>query len=326
MKIFIKQIRIYLKLLKNYKKIAQKKSLYFYIFSMPVFGFFLALVPKIIVKTESKFLTNLLLEKTIFKSTIRFLSPKEINFISKTLDAYNALDVNKINNSNIDNNTKNKLNQLKENGFCNLGKIFSDQECDDFIQMLRNKNCFNSQAPMQSDGRVLEFKPEKEIFSGSLFSYFSFNPETTLSFVPLQNFLANKKLHFLINSYLNFEWKIYSCITWYNPTSKEEHYVHRTHRDYDDYKALGINIYWNKVSKNNGALSFVKKSHNSETSIEQKDLLIGEKGQVYLVDYFGLHAGNQVTNNFRYTTTIRVGKYLNYATVVNGFSISPSEK
>ena len=101
MKIFIKQIRIYLKLLKNYKKIAQKKSLYFYIFSMPVFGFFLALIPKIIVKTESKFLTNLLLEKTIFKSTIRFLSPKEINFISKTLDAYNALDVNKINNSNI---------------------------------------------------------------------------------------------------------------------------------------------------------------------------------------------------------------------------------
>ena len=89
-------------------------------------------------------------------------------------------------------------------------------------------------------------------------------------------FLNNKKLNFIINSYLNFDWTVYGCITWYNPTSNEEHYVHRIHRDYDDYKSLGINIYWNKVDENNGALSYVKRSHNVETPTDKKDLLIGE--------------------------------------------------
>ena len=305
---------------------AIKKSFYFYIFSMPVFGFFLALIPKIIVKTKSKFLTNLLLEIKIFKSTIRFLSQKEINFIAKTLKSYNTFNLLSLNNIDIDEETKNKLSQLKQNGFCNLGKIFSDRECSDFIEILRNKNCFNSQVPMQSDGKLLYFDPKKEIFSGSIFSYFSFSPDITLSFSPLKDFLNNKKLNFIINSYLNFDWTVYGCITWYNPTSNEEHYVHRIHRDYDDYKSLGVNIYWNKVDENNGALSYVKRSHNVETPTDKKDLLIGEKGQAYLVDFFGLHSGTKISNDCRYITTIRFGKYLNYATVTNGFSISPTER
>lgn len=293
---------------------------------MPVFGFFLAFVPKTIVKIKSKFLTNIFLEKTIFKSTIRFLSPEETNFISNALESYNNLHTNPLNSTDTDEDTKNKIRQLKENGFCNLGKIFSDHECADFIKLLRNKICFNSQAPMQSDGKMLQFQPEKEIFSGSVYSYFSFYPDTTLSFIPLKNFLSDKKLHFIINSYLNFDWKIYDCVTWYNPACKEEHYVQRTHRDHDDYKALGICIYWNKVDEKNGALSFIKKSHNSKIFKEQKDLLVGEIGQVYLIDYFGLHAGNKITNDLRYTTTIRFGKYVNYATLLNGFATSPAEE
>ena len=88
-----------------------------------------------------------------------------------------------------DNEINTKVLNLKNNGYCNLGKIFSDQECDNFIKILNGKNCFSSQQPMQSDGNLLKFDPTNDIFSKSNYSYFSFLPEITLSFLPLKNFI-----------------------------------------------------------------------------------------------------------------------------------------
>ena len=59
---FFKQVRIYFRLLHNYQKIARKKSFYFYVYSMPIFGFPFFLVSKIILKIKSNYLTNFFLE------------------------------------------------------------------------------------------------------------------------------------------------------------------------------------------------------------------------------------------------------------------------
>ena len=325
MKKFFTQVKLYFRLLINYNKLTKNRSFSFYIFSMPPIGFFLYLFSKIIIKCKNRYLANLFFDIFVFKSIIRFLSPEEKKFISEILKSYNSLSLSEIKKVNPNNEINIKVSNLKNNGYCNLGKIFSDQECDNFIKILNGKDCFNSQTPMQSDGNLLKFDPTKDIFSKSNYSYFSFLPEITLSYLPIKNFLKDKNLVTIIKSYLNFESKIYSCVTWYNPKSEKTHYVQRLHRDPDDFKFLTMVIYWNKTDQLNGCVSYIKKSHNSTVAIgeEKKDFLIGPIGQVYLVDLFGLHAGSKILDKYRYVTYIRFGKIHNHASTIDGFVTTP---
>ena len=137
----------------------------------------------------------------------------------------------------------------------------------------------------------------------------------------------NKKVLNLgpITGYLNFEAEIYSCVTWYNPKSKKVHYVHRFHRDPDDFKFLTMIIYWNKTDQLNGCLIYLKKSHNSTVSEEKKDFLTGPKGQVYLADLFGLHAGSKILDKYRYVTQIKFGKLHNHCSTIDGFVLTPKQ-
>ena len=175
---------------------------------------------------------------------------------------------------------------------------------------------------MQSDGKLMNFQLEKDIFSS--LAYFVFLPEI-ISYPPIQNFLNNKKIQLIIDSYLNFNSIIYDCRTWYNPTSKEKHYVHRLHRDHDDYRTLTAFIYWNKITKSNGCLSYVKKSHKfDEANDGEKIYIEGDQGHVFIADLGGLHAGNQVLSDHRYITQIRFGKNDTYAAVIDGYCLTPT--
>ncbi len=322
-KTFFTQVIIYFRLIKNYKKLARRKNLSFYIFSIPPIGFFLYLISKIIIKSKNRYLANLFFDIFVFKSIIRFLSPEEKKYISEILKSYNLLSLNEIKKINLDNVINMKVLNLENDGYCNLGKIFSDQECDNFIKNLNGKDCYNSQTPMQSDGNLLKFDQSKDTFSKSNYSYFSFLPEDTLSFLPIKKLLNDKNLVSIIKSYLNFEPEIYSCVTWFNPKSKKNHYVHRLHRDPDDFKFLTMIIYWNKTNQSNGGIFYLKKSHNSTVSEEKKDFLTGPKGQVYLADLFGLHAGGKILDNYRYVTYIRFGKLHNHASTIDAFLTTP---
>ena len=327
MKIFFTQIKIYLRVLKNYKNIAVKKSNYFYIYTMPIFGIPFFIISKILLKIKNNYLINLFLEMKIFKSSIRFLNGKERHYIANTLKSYNTLNNTSFSyNGTISDGAKEKIKQLKENGFCSLGKVFSDEECDNFIKSLENKNCFNSQTPMQSDGKVLKFNPNDDVFRK--LGYYVFLPEATLSYNPIQKLLNDKKINFLINSYLNFKSKIYCCMTWFNPVTQVKHYDHRLHRDTDDYKFLALYIYWNKVTKLNGSTSYVPKSHRTNISNLEKNKIFfeGEKGTAFLIDMSGFHSGSMVTQGHRYMTNIRFGKEDTYSAVVDGFIEMPTQK
>ena len=150
----VTQIKIYLRLLKNFNKVGKVKSLYFFIYSMPLIGFCFYIFTKIILLTKSKKIIVFFLKRKIFLSTIRFLDIETRLFISTILPNYNktvrSIEENSLIN---DNKTIELLNNLKKHGYVSLGKVFSDNECDNLIKSLNGKKCFNSQVPMQSDGR-----------------------------------------------------------------------------------------------------------------------------------------------------------------------------
>jgi ectoine hydroxylase-related dioxygenase (phytanoyl-CoA dioxygenase family) len=293
---------------------------------MPIFGIPFFLVSKIILKIKNKYLTNFFFEMPIFKSAIRFLSGKERYYIANTLSSYNTLSNNALENIKLDEETTDKIKQLNKNGYCNLGKIFSDEECDNFIKSLENKNCFNSQTPMQSNGKIIKFQPRNNSFSN--LPYYVFLPETSFSFFPIQKLLNDKKIKSIINSYLNFHWKIYCCMTWYNPETSENHYVHNLHRDTDDYRYLGLFIYWNKVTKSNGSTSFIPKSHKQDIDdLKNNEIFVEcDKGTGILADLNAWHAGNKVLKGCRYVTNIRFGKDNTYASVVDGSVLTPTSE
>ena len=58
MKIFLTQIKIYFRVLQNYKNISAKKSNYFYIYSMPLFGIPFFILSKILLKIKNIYLIN----------------------------------------------------------------------------------------------------------------------------------------------------------------------------------------------------------------------------------------------------------------------------
>ena len=204
-----KQIQIYWRLQKNYLKFVKQKKLLFYIFSMPAFGFVFFLLTKLILLTKNRSFIRIL-SKNIFKSSIRFLDPEDIIYLSKNLPSYN----NYRDNINLDKNLFNKklrniLDDLNEDGFSDLGVIFSKEICDNFIKHLKNKKCFNSQTQLQSNGIVYNFDLDNPMFSNGENAYYCFEPSTTYSYRPLKDFIENKDLLSVINYYLGFSSSVY---------------------------------------------------------------------------------------------------------------------
>jgi len=320
------KIKSFLLVIKNYNKLSAKKSWLIYVYTNPLIFFFLAIFTKILILIKNKKLINFFLEKKLFFSTIRFLTVKEKIFVANTLKSYNNFDfvLEESFDKNLD--VANKLKELKTNGYCNLGKIFSDEECDNFIKNLENKKCFNSHAILQSDGKPINFKLKESKYYKS--KYYCFLPNECLTYDPVKNLLKNVK--FLVDSYLNFKSHLYYCVTWFCPINDSgHHYVYKRHRDCDDWKHLQISIYWNDIDKQNGALSFYSKSHSSVFSKDSefnKVLLTGRKGEVFLIDIYGVHQGNPVKERSRIITSFRFGKSFNKQTVVDGFVHTPANK
>tara|TARA_B100000900_G_scaffold233671_1_gene198358 strand:+ start:2263 stop:3237 length:975 start_codon:yes stop_codon:yes gene_type:complete len=314
--IFTKQIKIFFRLNKNYIKFVTNKSLYFYFFIIPVIGYFFYLILRLLVLINSKYLNKYLSQK-IFFSSLRFVKVKEKIKISNLMHEYNSYNKEIDLNKSIGNKKISKiLEELNSDGISNLGVLFSKQQCNDFINFLENKTYFNSQTLLQSDGNPHVYnKNQKNLKSNS---YLRFGPDINNSFEPLRNLTQNEELNELINSYLNFKSSIYFNTTWYNAPDTNFHYVHRMHRDYDDWKFLVITIYWNDVDEKSAPLGFVKESHKNSNCQNLETKITGPAGTVIIADYFALHKGN-VGEKSRYVSTIRYGKSFNYSSVICGF-------
>ena len=219
------------------------------------------------------------------------------------------------------------LDELNDFGVSSLGKMFSDKECKAFLTLLNNKECYNNQTPLQSDGKLIKFKFDQIKFNEPSSPYYCFTPDVTMSFKPIYNLITDSPLNSIINNYLKFSSIPFNCVTWYNQPNKNKHYVHRLHRDFEDFKSLGLMIYWNEINISNGPFTYVKGSHKNFEPIDdniQKTYLTGSAGSVFLVDSFGLHQGTPLNEGFRVTTSMRFGHEFNHSSVNDGFLLTPS--
>ena len=83
------------------------------------------------------------------------------------------------------------------------------------------------------------------------------------------------------------------------------------------------------MDKQNGSLSYYSKTHNSEFSKDSdinKVSLAGRKGEVFIIDVYGVHQGNPVKERSRIISSVRFGKPFNKQTVVDGFMHTPTDK
>ena len=321
MKILFSQIKIFYRVVRNYRKMCKRKNIFFFLYIFPPIGFILYklfLKPFILSKNEK--LINKYFKNKIFKTCIRFFTINERYKLSRILYEYNDLIVDEI-----DQSSKLKVEKLENDGYCSIGKFFSDVECKDFLNFLEGKNCYTNQVPLQSNGQSYQFKFDKFNKENSNYPYIVFLPEI-INYKPIQRILLDNKIKNIIDSYLKFKWTIYSCITWFNPKSDKKHYVHRFHRDHDDYKSLTMFIYWTEVDDETGCFNFIKGSHKNNDNNNTKLALTGKKGEVFFADTSGLHCASQIKKNFRFLTQIRFGKSDGYSAVVDGFCQSPTKK
>ena len=116
-------------------------------------------------------------------STLRFLSPVEKNIVSNSLDSYNSLVDKLPEDETLAASVKKNTDSLNEQGYCELGKVFTDQECEDFCLNLKNKICFDSQTPMQSSAAI-KFTPPIANSYNYKNAYLLFLPDTILLIFP----------------------------------------------------------------------------------------------------------------------------------------------
>jgi hypothetical protein len=317
-KFFFIKIAVLIKIYKNYNRLSKNDNYNVKIDSFYKLLYYLTIdqfLFKLFFNFKKKIILSLIENKSLIFS-IRSVNISEKNFIANNVKKFNF---------SIKTSCSNELAQLKNNGYLNLGKIFSKLDCNKFINFLENKKFYNSQQPLQSDGKEYIFSKKKLEINN--FPYCAFLPDQFFEFVKFKNLLKSKKISDLINSYLNFNANIYSALTWVNIPSKNKHYVHNLHRDYDDFKFLVLIINWTTVTKNNGATRFIKKSHLSDyvlnKNIENTVYLEGDQGSIYLADTFALHSGTPLKEGIKVSSWIRYGKLINAASIQDGFVTTP---
>ena len=312
----MKKIIVFYNILRNYKKFTKKFTLRFYLFINPFYCALCYILIKILLITKNFRLINFFCEKNLLQASLRYLSQKNREEVGENINYYYNKNLKALDTKYNDE----ILTKLKEDGFSKIGKIFTDQDCEDFKNILNGADCYNSQTLIQSDGKKIKF--EKNFFEENVdYSYLYFPPNISLKMEKLNNFLTSESLINLIQNYLHFKPIIYNLTTWVNFQSKERHYVHRVHRDYDDFKFMTLIIYWTDADKNNGVTELIKGSHSSKkSSYDSSDLIAlnSTKGTVFLFDGTTLHKGNEKINKYRIATFVRFGKRENYASVLDG--------
>ena len=73
-------------------------------------------------------------------------------------------------------------------------------------------------------------------------------------------------------------------------------------------------------------MTYYKKSHTAKFDENNRVELNAVKGEVQLIDTYGMHSANIVSEGARYVTFIRFAKYINKLSVVDGFLSSPKKK
>jgi hypothetical protein len=309
---FLQKFLNFKNIIHNYINLSKIENKYYNLVSLPfklIFSFIIVNIAQIIGMKKTLLY---LVDKMNILFAVRYLSLNNKVFIANNLP-----DINLNINNKLDKKQIKKLNNLQKNGYVYLGKIFKKKFCQNYIKTLDNKYYFNSQQPLQSNGKLYKFRLKSKTKS----IYSTFLHSKILNKKIINNVLDKRSLENLVMHYLSFKPEVYSALTWLNLPSNKKHYVQHLHRDYDDFKFLVLIIYWNDVGKKNGATSFVSGSHKFNNKNKIK-FLTGKAGSAFLIDSYGLHSGTKLLKGERFSTWIRFGRKFNAATVQDGRATS----
>ncbi len=205
--------------------------------------------------------------------------------------------------------------ELAETGFVSLGSVISRDGAEAAVNFFRQQEGYASQTPLQSDGllRPFDLGTSEAVPSER---YFCFPSRTSLACPQVAEVVNNPILRDVAAAYLGFTPVLYSVNTIATSKGGSDHYVMRTHRDYDAFASVTFFVCWTAASADNGATMYIPRSHrSSDVSEADRRYLAGEAGQVFGLDAFGLHAGNRSVSGLRLATWIRFGSIPNLATI-----------
>ena len=160
----------------NYKKFTKKFTLRFYLFINPFYCALCYVLIKILLITKNFRLINFFCEKNLLQAGLRYLSQKNRQEVGENINYYYNKNLKTLDTKYNDET----LTKLKRDGFSKIGKIFTDQDCEDFKNILNGTDCFNSQTLIQSDGKKInkEFQYSVLGFSGDKFLELDNNLDT----------------------------------------------------------------------------------------------------------------------------------------------------
>lgn len=291
------------------------KSLYdllaFYTQINPIFNFLFFII---FVKFKNNPLIIIIINKLLFHGigfgALRNMSPE------------NRIEFNnKINKKDIKFKYKDYENiQLVDKGFVKLRYKIDKEKVNIVKDFFSRTPYYSSQVFTQSNGKEIykDWRDLSQDFKLYKRRNFCFNPIDSLNFLIKNQIIDLEKLHLIANNYCGFNTQLYGFNTFGTFPGYSEDYVMRMHRDFDDFSSLTFFISWTATSENDGATLFLPYTHRISNSTNKITYLSSKPGEIYVLDTFGLHAGNINSKKPRLTSWIRFGRRKNLATIQDG--------
>ncbi len=201
------------------------------------------------------------------------------------------------------------VRQVAVQGYADVTDLFklNFKHCESVRMHFAFREGYAGQVPIQSDMTPTPLNALKQA------SYISFDPALSLANADIVALAHSVKLKSIADAYLNRYAHLYSVNTMLTLPNSPPHGVTQLHRDYDDLLSLTCFVYWTDTTRDNGATYYIPGSHIGHG--EQGVYLEGKAGSVFLVDTYGLHAGNPNVTSPRLVTWFRFGEIPNLAYV-----------
>lgn len=249
-----------------------------------------------------------LLRSGCLHAGLRYLSPESRAVVSK-------LTRGERHSSNLAKWEEEAVEAVRNNGFSPVSLQMKEHEIATTQEYFRGAKGFASQVVMQSNGKRITISSVEE---NTDCRHVSFSDNVSLKCPPIYSLVESNHLKRLADAYVGFSTLLYSVNTFITLPGKSTAYVFRKHRDYDDFASVAFFIYWTSVSAENGATIYYPKTHLKTLPDAKKVVLAGNAGNIYMLDGFGLHAGNsQIAGSPRLVTWLRYGSIPNLSTIQN---------
>ena len=225
-------------------------------------------------------------------------------------NAKNAIKVNSIVNNFIEplESTHDAKDEkfFKENGYLELGQLFSDEEINQLTSLIENVPGYNYHIAANCYDR------EPKVFSDELdWNIMSYEPSVFLESEVLLKKITDKKLLSLVQSYLGCFPTMYSVNCVWSKYTDEPFKTQLRHRDYDDFKFISFFVFLTDIDDDNGPHMYFPKTQNGEEPTCDPVIIKGKKGTVFLADVYGYHNGVPLNSGKRCLLWCRFGLMLN---------------